>query len=214
MHENAAWAQNRPIIGLDEAGRGCFAGPVVAAAVMLPIGTSYRNLKDSKTINESERLTAYHWITQHCAIGVGIANHRMIDQHNIYAANMIAMQKALLNLLATTHERPAAILTDAVPLKIFDTAYGEIPIHHFAKGERYSASIAAASIVAKVVRDALMQKLDTLFPGYALAEHKGYGTEIHTNAIRELGPSIIHRTTFLHNLKTEQEMEFQGNLFT
>lgn len=214
FYELASWAQNMPVVGLDEVGRGCLAGPVVTAAVMLPIGKAHRQLKDSKVMTPQERATAYRWITQNCHFGIGMAHHRLIDERNIWQANLVAMQKALLNLLATTSMRPAAILTDAVPLKIFDTAYHDIPIHSFPKGERYSSSIAAASIIAKVTRDTLMEKLDKVFPGYELAQHKGYCTAVHQSAVRELGPSIIHRMTFLQNLMAHQSTETQGNLFT
>jgi len=214
MYEFAAWEAGRLVVGLDEVGRGCLAGPLVTAAVMLPLGKAHRQLKDSKVMDADERATAYRWIVKNCHFGVGIVHHRIIDEHNIWQANLIAMQKALLNLLATTPIRPSAILSDAVPLKLTDTAFANIPFHSFPKGERYSSSIAAASIVAKVTRDAMMEKLDLVFPGYKLGQHKGYCTAVHQTAVRELGPSIIHRMSFLKNLLHEDTMEIQGSLFS
>lgn len=213
MYEMQAWQSGSLVIGIDEVGRGCLAGPVVTAAVMLPQNTAYRRLKDSKIMDADERLLAYRWIIKHCYFGIGIAHHRLIDEHNIWGANLIAMQKALVHLLAIAPVRPTAILTDAVPLKLFDTAYRDIPVYHFAKGEKYSSSIAAASIVAKVTRDRIMEKFDTVFPGYKLAQHKGYGTETHQEAVRSFGPSIIHRTTFLHDLLENENTEIQTSLF-
>lgn len=213
FYERASWAQNQPVIGVDEVGRGCLAGPLVAAAVMLPIAKAPAHLKDSKLIDHEERLKAYRWIMKHCHYGVGIVHHRLIDERNIWQANLIAMQKALLALLASTPERPAAILTDAVPINLLDTAHHMIPVHSFAKGEKYSSSIAAASILAKVTRDALMTRLDTIFPGYKLAQHKGYCTAIHQNAVRTIGPSLIHRMSFLKNIMQE-DVGTQTNLFS
>lgn len=213
MHEMAAWEIGRLVVGLDEVGRGCLAGPLVTAAVMLPLGKAHRQLKDSKIMEPEERVIAYRWIIKNCHYGVGIVHHRLIDEHNIWGANLIAMQKALVHLMATAPEHPIAILTDAVPLKLLDTAYRDIPIHSFPKGEKYSSSIAAASIVAKVTRDAMMEKLDAVFPAYKLGQHKGYSTAIHQTAVRSLGPSIIHRMSFLKNILAEQNMEIQSSLF-
>ena len=211
--ELAAWQAGRLVVGLDEVGRGCLAGPLVTAAVMLPLGKAHRQLKDSKVMEPEERVIAYRWIIKNCHYGIGIAHHRLIDEHNIWGANLIAMQKALLQLMAIAPERPVAILTDAVPLKLLDTAYRDIPVHSFPKGEKYSSSIAAASILAKVTRDAMMEKLDTVFPGYKLAQHKGYSTAIHQTAVRSMGPSIIHRMSFLKNILQAQKMEIQSNMF-
>lgn len=214
MHELAAWAQNRLVVGLDEVGRGCLAGPLVTAAVMLPLGKTHRQLKDSKIMEPEERAIAYRWIVKNCHFGVGIVHHRIIDEHNIWGANLIAMQKALVNLMAIAPARPVAILSDAVPLKLLDTAFHDIPMHSFPKGEKYSSSIAAASIVAKVTRDAMMERLEFAFPGYKLGQHKGYCTAIHQTAVRDLGPSIIHRMSFLGNLLQAQSTEVQGSLFS
>ncbi|MGB8366860.1 MAG: ribonuclease HII, partial [Candidatus Babeliales bacterium] len=172
--EKAAWEGQKVVCGIDEVGRGCLAGPLVTAAVILPTNKTSRLLKDSKLLTESGRLKANKWIIKHCWYGIGIVHNRLIDQHNIWHATLIAMKKALVNLLATYPHLPAAILIDAMPLNLSDTSYKSIPIHYFPKGEQKSSSIAAASIIAKVHRDQIMRKFDSIFPDYKLAYHKGY----------------------------------------
>lgn len=215
--EHAAWSGHTFICGIDEVGRGCLAGPLVTAAVILPINTTYRNLKDSKAMTESERLTAYKWITRSCWYGYGIIHHRGIDQENIYQATLLAMKRALLNACAQCPHTPSAIVVDAMPLTLLDTSFKDIPVHSFIKGESRSSSIAAASIIAKVRRDALMQNYEKLFPGYYLAEHKGYATQKHTDAILHKAPCIIHRTSFLTNVlakkKDDHDRSGQQTLF-
>ena len=198
--ENAAWKQKSVVVGIDEVGRGCLAGPLVTAAVILPpFRATYRLLKDSKQLDLSERILAYKWINKHCWYGVGIVHNRLIDQHNIWQATLIAMKKALIHLLAISpyKQQPSGILVDAMPLELLDTSYKDIPVHYFPKGEQKSSSIAAASIVAKVTRDHLMQQFDAIFPSYKLGQHKGYSTKIHKNVVKEQGHSIIHRMSFL-----------------
>jgi ribonuclease HII len=200
--EKEAWAQNLVIAGIDEVGRGCLAGPLVAAAVILPCNARHALLKDSKVMTHEERLEAYAWITKKCWFGIGILHNRHIDSYNIWQTTLSAMKKALLNAIETCPLRPAVIVIDAMPLSLADTAFNDIPVHHFYKGESKSSSIAAASIVAKVTRDGLMNTFDTIIPGYSLASSKGYGTVAHRKALQNLDYSIIHRTSFLHNLET------------
>lgn len=208
--EHEAWAENQVICGLDEVGRGCLAGPVVTAAVILPIGKTHRMLKDSKIMTPEEREKAFKWIIQHSWYALGIAHHRIIDDRNIWHATLIAMKKALVHLLATAPQKPSKIITDAMPLNLFDTSFKDIPVHYFPFGERRSSTIAAASIVAKVTRDAMMQRYETIFPGYGLAAHKGYRTPQHKNALRQTGQSlIIHRNSYLERLYAFE----QQNLF-
>ncbi len=157
-------------------------------------------LKDSKVMTEQERLKAAQWILKNGWVGYGIVHHRMIDQHNIWQATLIAMKKALVNLLAISPHKPQAILVDAMPLSLSDTSFFQIPVHHFYKGESLSISIAAASILAKVKRDALMSSLDSIIPGYGLKRHKGYSTQVHQDAVLALKPSIIHRQSFIKKL--------------
>ncbi len=203
--ENSLWEQQKLVVGIDEVGRGCLAGPLVTGAVILPLNSHSRLLRDSKLLDPQERLRAYNWIIQHCFYQIGIVHHRIIDQHNIWQATLIAMKKALVNLLSQTRQQPGAILVDAMPLKLEDTGFGHIPVYYFTKGERKSSSIAAASIVAKVTRDALMEKYDELIPGYQLGQHKGYCTKIHQLHIQQMRHSIIHRLSFLKSLQMERE---------
>ncbi|MCX5922903.1 MAG: ribonuclease HII [Candidatus Dependentiae bacterium] len=197
FYEKLAWTDNHAVCGIDEVGRGCLAGPLVTAAVILPPGKTHRLLKDSKLMTEEERLKASLWIAKNGWVSYGIIHHRTIDKHNIWQATLIGMKKALVNLLATCPLKPASILVDAMPLTLLDTNFHTIPVHHFPFGEKLSTSIAAASIMAKVKRDALMGKLDPLFPGYLLAQHKGYATALHYKAVGDLNYSMIHRLSFL-----------------
>jgi len=199
--EKEAWAKNMVICGIDEVGRGPLAGPLVTAAVILPPHKLSPLIKDSKILTPEERIKAFAWISRHCWYATGIVHHRIIDQQNIWYATLTAMKKALVHLLATCPHRPSAILIDAMPLKLTDTNYSDIPVHYFPFGESKSTSIAAASIVAKVRRDALMQRMDTLFPGYLLGQHKGYRTPQHKEAV-QMGakPLIIHRMSFIRRL--------------
>lgn len=200
--EYSAWKGNRAVCGIDEVGRGCLAGPVVTAAVMLPIGQAPGFLKDSKIMTLKEREKAAIWIKNNCRYSIGIAHNRLVDQHNIYQATLIAMKKAALHIITVCPQKPHALLIDAMPLSLHDTAYQDIPIHHFIQGESKSSSIAAASILAKVYRDNLMHAYADIFPSYFLQEHKGYCTKKHQEAIKKELPSIIHRLSFLTKIVT------------
>src|SRR5438477_512049 len=204
-----AWKQQGIIVGLDEVGRGCFAGPVVAAAVILPLNKTHRMLKDSKIMTVQERDAAFKWIKKHCTYGIGIVHHRTIDERNIWHATLIAMKKALMHALQSTSMRPSAIITDAMPLNLSDTHFHDIPVYFFPKGESKSSSIAAASIVAKVTRDAMMRLYDQAIPGYGLSDNKGYGTPQHQKALLERNYSFIHRENFVHTFfkKTDDKKE-------
>lgn len=202
-YENTAWASLSEVCGIDEVGRGCLAGPLVAAAVILPIGKNTRLLRDSKLMSEQDREKAAKWIKKHCRYAIGIVHNRFIDQHNVWQADLVAMKKAVINLLALCPQAPSAILVDAMPLQLSDTIFKDIPVHHFPFGESKSTSIAAASIIAKVTRDELMRKFDTVFPGYSIKDHKGYSTKKHKAAITEHAHTIIHRMSFLTNIVEE-----------
>jgi len=205
-HESAAWQQQMVVVGIDEVGRGCIAGPVVAAAVILPLGKTHRMLKDSKIMTPEERQAAFQWIAKHCYYGVGIIHHRIIDKQNIYHATLLAMKKALLNVLQTSGLQPTAILTDAMPLDLCDTSFDNISVYYFPKGESKSSSIAAASIVAKVTRDAMMGIYDAAIPGYKWADNKGYRAPAHKRAVKEYRHSIIHRLRYLAHIDNKEEM--------
>lgn len=198
LFELEAWSKNSFVIGIDEVGRGCLAGPVVTAAVALFPHVSHPLLKDSKELTRPELEKAYKWLLTHSYFATASASHLTIDAINIYQATRIAMDTALTNLvfsLKTTEggKTPFYVLIDAVPL-----AYNsqDHEVRYFTKGEQKSSSIAAASIVAKITRDRLMEKFDQLFPAYGFAHHKGYGTREHQAALSTFGPSSIHRTSF------------------
>jgi ribonuclease HII len=207
--EKKAWNVQHFVIGVDEVGRGCFAGPVLAAAVILPLNCTSQLLKDSKVLTKDQRDKAYEWIIKHCAVGIGMADHTAIDHVNIYQATIMSMHKALHNVIVRHSDLPLdAIVVDAVPLTLSHPHLKNVPVHSFIKGETYSRSIAAASIVAKVTRDRIMDQYDTLFAAYNLKSHKGYGTAHHQTALQTHGPTIIHRKTFI--TKFLQRLESDG----
>ena len=209
--EKTLWSENKPVVGIDEVGRGCLAGPLVTAAVILPIGKVKRILKDSKLLDKKEREDAYVWIINNCYYQIGIVHHRLIDQHNIWHATIIAMKRALIQLISSNCIKPGAILVDAMPLTIEDLGLAQIPVYYFNKGESKSSSIAAASIIAKVTRDRLMHSYEMAIPGYHFTKHKGYATKIHKNCLKTLRPSIIHRQTFLRSLVKTEDLDDQNN---
>jgi ribonuclease HII len=178
----------RMIAGIDEAGRGPLAGPVVAAAVVLPIGCSLPGVDDSKKVPESKREILFDLIHREAiAVGVGISEAVVVDRINILQATLTAMRQAVEQLVVGADY----LLVDGISRVPLD-----LPQQTLTKGESRSISIAAASIIAKVTRDRLMVQLDREFPGYGLADHKGYGTREHLAAIARLGPTTIHRLTF------------------
>ena len=210
--EKSAWEQEGFAIGLDEAGRGCLAGPVVVSAVILPQYTTFELLKDSKILSEENRLKAFSWIQKKCIFSSAIIPADEIDKINIYQATLKGMKMALFSLYSALPKKTTPIiniLSDAMPLTKISLEPNTPTFHHFPKGETWSATIAAASIVAKVTRDALMNEFDKLFPNYKLSKHKGYGTTIHYHALEQFGPSIIHRRTFLSSVarKTHEKQQ-------
>ncbi len=187
--EREAWGRGlRRVAGVDEVGRGPLAGPVVAAAVILDPARRIRGLRDSKLLTESqrERLAEEIW-AKALAVGLGEVDPAIIDQINILEATRLAMRQALTKL----REPPHLVLIDAVRLPTLD-----YPQRAIIRGDRRSASIAAASIVAKVHRDRLMAEWDEKYPGYGFAEHKGYATRSHQVALRRYGPCPLHRRSF------------------
>ena len=175
------------IAGIDEVGRGPLAGPVVAAAVILPPECKIKGLNDSKKIPKKKHMAIYQAIMdQALAIGIGIMDNTVIDQVNIYEATKLAMKEALSKLSL----KPDYLLIDAMKLDV------EIPQESIIKGDANSLSIAAASIVAKVTRDKLMADYDKEFPGYDFAKNAGYGTKSHLQGLERNGVTPIHRKTF------------------
>ncbi|NWF72201.1 MAG: ribonuclease HII [Nitrospirae bacterium] len=178
----------RRVAGLDEAGRGPLAGPVVAAAVILPTRCRLAGINDSKQVSELERTRLYEVIIQRArAVAVGVATEQEIDRLNILEATRLAMSRALTSLTPSAD----CLLIDAVTLPNL-----AIPSRSIIKGDTLSMSIAAASIVAKVTRDRLMAMHHQAYPVYNFLSHKGYGTEEHLQRLAQHGPCAIHRRTF------------------
>lgn len=188
--ENSFYSEDIQLIcGVDEAGRGPLAGPVCAAAVILPKDLEIPGLTDSKKLTDKKRRELFPVIQQQAvAYGIGFASHREIDEINILQATFLAMQRALDQLTV----KPDLALIDGNREKDFG-----IPVRTVVKGDSLSANIAAASILAKVSRDNLMQEMAESYPQYGFEIHKGYGTKAHYAALREFGASPIHRMTFL-----------------
>lgn len=183
-----------PIIGVDEVGRGCLAGPVFAAAVILPEGFAKKfrkeKITDSKLISESRREELAKLIHDHAQVGIGFASVGEIDRLNILQASFLAMRRALENLgqlsghvLVDGHQRISQL----------DEAFYQTPI---VKGDLRAMPVSAASICAKVARDGLMIRMAEKFPVYGFEKHKGYASEFHTQAIQAHGPCVHHRSTF------------------
>lgn len=180
------------ICGIDEVGRGPLAGPVVAGAVILPKDATILYLNDSKKLSEKKREALYEEIMDKAvATGLGMVGPERIDEINILQATYEAMRQAIGNLKL----RPDLLLNDAVTIPEVDIP--QVPI---IKGDAKSISIAAASIIAKVTRDRLMVEYDKLMPGYDFASNKGYGTKAHMEALKKLGPTPIHRRSFIKNI--------------
>lgn len=185
------YASCAAICGIDEVGRGPLAGPVVAGAVILPRDVEILYLNDSKKLSEKKREALYDEIMEKAvAVGIGMAGPARIDEINILQATYEAMRIAIEKLSV----RPDLLLNDAVTIP--DVEIQQVPI---IKGDAKSVSIAAASIVAKVTRDRMMKEYDAIFPGYDFASNKGYGTKAHIEALKSLGPCVIHRRSFIGN---------------
>lgn len=190
--EEKAWADGYElVVGIDEAGCGPLAGPVVAAAVVFDQATPILGLNDSKQLAETKRERLYEVIqSQAAAVGIGVVSSQEIDRFNILSAAKLAMQQAVQALPLLPH----IALVDGNQARLPNLS---LPCHAILDGDALSCSIAAASIVAKVTRDRLMAELDAVYPGYGFGQHKGYPSREHYAALHELGPSPVHRQTFL-----------------
>lgn len=185
------YAECGALCGIDEVGRGPLAGPVVAGAVILPVDCEILYLNDSKKLSEKKREQLYDEIMEKAvAVGIGAVSPQRIDEINILQATYEAMRIAVSRLSVV----PALLLNDAVTIPGIDLP--QVPI---IKGDAKSVSIAAASIVAKVTRDRMMVQYEEMYPGYAFASNKGYGSANHIKALKELGPCPIHRRSFIRN---------------
>ena len=195
--ENSLYSEGyKMICGVDEAGRGPLAGPVCAAAVILPKGLELPGLNDSKKLTDKKRRELFPIIKEQAlAYGIGLASHEEIDEINILQATYLAMERALAQL----NVKPDIALIDGNRAKDFG-----LPVRTVVQGDSLSASIAAASVLAKVTRDDLMLKLAEEYPQYGFEIHKGYGTKAHYEALRTYGPSPVHRMSFLKKFYGEK----------
>ena len=187
-YENNLYKEGVTLIaGVDEVGRGPLIGPVVACACILPVNFYHKDIKDSKKLSEKKREEMYKIIKENAiSIGLGIVSEKVIDEVNIYEATKIAMKEAIKNLNIT----PEHVLIDAMKLEL------NIPSTSIIKGDAKSESIAAASIIAKVTRDHMLDEMDKEYPMYDLKNNKGYGTKKHLEALQTYGPCKYHRVTY------------------
>ncbi|MCK9360874.1 ribonuclease HII [Patescibacteria group bacterium] len=188
-HERALIADGFSVFaGVDEVGCGCLAGPVYAGAVILPLDSRLGLIRDSKTLSEDQREKLAGKIRERATSwAIGSASVEEIDVLNIRQAAFLAMRRAIESLAI----QPEAVLSDGFMIPGLS-----IPCRRVIKGDRYVKSIAAASIIAKVARDEEMDRLEDAYPGYGLAQHKGYGTKTHQLALKKLGPTDIHRKSY------------------
>lgn len=187
-YENELYDKGYKLIcGIDEVGRGPLLGPVVTSAVILPVGYYNPEIKDSKKLSEKKREKLFDIITKDAiSIGIGIVDEKKIDEINIYEATKVAMKMAIDNLSI----KPDYVLIDAMKLDI------DIPSNSIIKGDAKSESIAAASIIAKVTRDRMIDEIDKEYSMYDLKNNKGYGTKKHLEALKEYGPCKYHRYSY------------------
>lgn len=199
-YELELWGQGkRRIAGVDEVGRGCLFGDVVAAAVILPQGLVLEDVNDSKKLSEKKREALYDIIwNEALAVGIGVVDVPTIERINIKQASRLAMKTAVESLGI----EPDFLLVDAEKV---DVPHEQMAIIH---GDALSQSIAAASIIAKVTRDRMCLRWDAEFPEYGIAIHKGYATKMHRDNINEFGPCRLHRKTFLSKILVEQQVLF------
>ena len=196
LYEKEAFADGFQLVcGVDEAGRGPLAGPVCAAAVILPPELVIPGLNDSKKLTDKKRRELCSVITAEAvSYGIAFASEQEIDEINILQATYEAMRQAIEKL----NPQPAVLLNDAV--RIPQVAIQQVPI---IKGDAKSVSIAAASIVAKVTRDRMMEQYEEVFPGYGFARNKGYGSKEHIETLQTMGPTAIHRRSFIGHFVKE-----------
>ncbi|WP_068774606.1 ribonuclease HII [Paenibacillus sp. FJAT-26967] len=200
QEETHLWQQGfEHIAGVDEVGRGCLFGDVVAAAVILPKGLILEGVNDSKKLSEKKREELYTVIMNEAiSVGIGIIDVPTINEINIKQASRLAMQTAVRQLTP----EPDFILVDAENI---DTPLPQMPLIH---GDAVSQTIAAASIIAKVTRDRMCQEWDMLYPEYGIARHKGYATKQHREMLIEYGPTHLHRKLFIRNVMLVQQELF------
>jgi len=189
------------LVGIDEAGRGPIAGPLVAAAVLIPPDIDIPGVDDSKKLTPKKRRDCFHLIENSCKYGVGIVTPRELDESGMTEAVRLSFLRATANLSIDAE----LYIIDGLPVR--NLPFGDHS-EFIVKGDTKSLSIAAAGIVAKVTRDDIMIEMEVKYPGYGFASHKGYCTKVHLDALEELGPTPIHRYSFAP-LKTRRQMSFR-----
>jgi len=199
--EKRLWQNGyRFVAGVDEVGRGPLAGPVLACAVIFPVNFFIPAVRDSKKLSAGKRSELSGLLRNACSgLGIGQASPAEIDEYNIRQAVMIAMQRAVSKISG----QPDFILVDGKDCPDFP-----VPARAIVRGDEKSFTIAAASIIAKVLRDRIMQSFHYYYPGYAFDCNKGYGTARHVAALKELGPTPLHRRSFIQHIFTEQEYRY------
>ncbi len=214
--EKNAWCNEQLVCGIDEVGRGCLAGPVVVAAVVLPLHCS-QYFTDSKKTTLARRHNDFEWIMRYAHVVLAYADHSIIDQKNIYRTTQDLMHRAFTMLMAQQNLTSISLrylISDAMPLHPHRSLISKnLEIYHFNHGESISTTIAAASIVAKVTRDRIMSNMTSLFPSFSFDKHKGYGTKDHSSQIQSYGLTIIHRRSFITQARKENHDEQQHLLF-
>ena len=186
QYENLYWDKNQYVIGIDEAGRGPLAGPVVVAGVIFPIGYDSKDIYDSKKLSLKKREELYKVILEDALYyNIQIVDEKDVDKYNIYQATKMANERIVLD------SKCQVVLTDAMKLQLEN--YTVYPI---IKGDQKSCSIAAGSILAKVTRDHIMDEYDAIYPQYGFKQHKGYPTKAHLQALQQFGPCPIHRFSY------------------
>ncbi|MDQ5941061.1 MAG: ribonuclease [Candidatus Dependentiae bacterium] len=205
-YEALAWKKGQLVCGIDEVGRGCLAGPLVVAAAILPAHCPI-DFRDSKKMTPKARDKAFKWLVEHAAYAIARADHAHIAKYNIYQATLYAMRKAVLMLASrqpTLFGQVGYITVDAMPLTL-PAGFAHPPIASFIKGEDYSRSIAAASIIAKVTRDRLMAAIQHFFPAYQFGKDKAYASPTHCATLKSKPATFIHRTQFITTVRTPKE---------
>lgn len=185
-------AESAPVIGVDEAGRGCLAGPVCASAVIIPNDIEISGLTDSKLLSAKRRDEFYDLIMSQCIVGVAFASVEEISELNILHASLLAMKRSVEQIFVKIKAETGTLIVDG-KFKVPGIERPQIPL---VKGDLRAAPVAAASVIAKVTRDRLLLEMDKEFPQYGFPQHKGYATAAHKEAIAQFGPSKVHRKTF------------------
>jgi len=205
-YEKQAWAQGSLICGVDEVGRGCLAGPLLTASVILPQNCPMQ-FKDSKKLSAKQREAAYAWLKDNALSAVAHYDHNAIAHYNIYQATLRAMRQSLCMLASKAPQaftRVSSILVDAMPVTL-PISLNAAPITSIIRGEDASSSIAAASIIAKVTRDRLMQNMAPLFPRYGFESNKAYASEKHCAALISGPASFMHRNSFVATMRANKQ---------